>query len=68
MSLAEKKFSVEKISYHSGVVAWDPEDDLVASCLVFVTASLIDLGGQDVGVNLASPRLIYKYDICIVLL
>ena len=41
-----------------GVVAWDPEDDLVASCLVPVTASLIDLGGQDVGVNLTSPRYI----------
>ena len=39
-----------------GVVAWDPEDDLTASCLVPVKASLIDLGGQDVGVNLTSPR------------
>ena len=40
----------------TGIVPWDADDDvLVNSCLIPVTANIIDLGGRDVGVNLTGP-------------
>ena len=44
--------------YTLGIVPWDADDNLLASsCLIPVTANIIDLGGRDVGVNLTGPEI-----------